>query len=121
MNLIIAGSRDFTDYDVLEREVYKFINMNKALPKDILIISGTARGADRLGELFAYNHGISFIRMPADWNKHGKAAGYVRNREMAQVATHCIVFWDGKSKGTKNMIDIAKDANLSLYISMYDI
>ena len=112
MKLIIAGGREFKDYDLLQREVKKFILENKGSPGNIEIISGKARGADSLGERFAHEWNIPVIEMPADWDKNGKAAGPIRNAEMAKIATHCIVFWDGKSSGSKNMIDNAKKHNL---------
>ena len=57
---------------------------------------------------------------PADWKKYGKSAGYVRNSEMAEVAESLIAFWDGKSRGTKNMIDIAKNKGLKVRIVNYE-
>ena len=85
------------------------------------IISGTANGADRLGEAFALKYGIEVKRFPAQWHKYGKSAGYVRNNIMAQYAAKSdelgvlIAFWDGKSKGTKMMIDLAKKNNLKVF------
>jgi len=70
----------------------------------VQIVSGTARGADKLGEAYAYSHGLSVKRFPADWESHGKAAGVIRNAEMAEYCDAAIIFWNGVSKGTKNMI-----------------
>lgn len=80
------------------------------------IVSGTARGADRLGENCANKYNIPIKQFPADWYTHGKKAGHLRNEEMAKYATHLIAIWDGKSKGTKNMIDLAKKYNLKVRI-----
>lgn len=114
LKVIIAGSRDFNDYQLLEKlaDMY-FQNYS---PGQIEIVSGGARGADCLGERYAQARGMALRVMPADWNTHGKSAGYRRNEEMAKYATHCIVFWDGESRGTKHMIDLATKYNLVLRV-----
>lgn len=105
--LIIAGSRDFNDYPLLAA------TMDRLYPvSPDAIISGTARGADKLGERYAKEHDIYLIQVPADWDRYGKRAGYLRNEEMADMATHVLLFWDGESKGTKHMRDISKKHNL---------
>lgn len=103
MKLIIAGSRDFKDYDFLEQRVLSFIKRHRVDKEPVEIVSGGARGADRLGEKFAKKFSLVVHRMPAEWDKHGRAAGHIRNGEMAEIATHCIVFWDGRSRGTQDM------------------
>jgi len=110
-NIIIAGSRDFSDYATLEKRVKEFI-AHLALRhagKQIVIISGAARGADRLGERFALNNDCRLVKMPADWDRYGKSAGYRRNEEMVKVADAAIYFWDGKSRGTAHCINSARD------------
>lgn len=105
--LIIAGSRTFNNYRLLEiccNSVLKDIQQSK----EITIISGHARGADSLGEQYAKSKGFNLQLYPADWNAHGKVAGFIRNAQMAEVADALIVFWDGKSRGTANMIDHAR-------------
>jgi len=116
--VIIAGSRDFNDYNLLE-EKCNFLLSEKVKTHDIVIVSGTARGADKLGEKYAEEHGYEIDAHPADWDKYGKSAGYRRNQEMAEVADAVLCFWDGVSKGTKHMIDIAKEKNLMLRIIRY--
>lgn len=116
MNLIIAGGRDFKDYDKLEKVMKTFIERNG---KPTTVICGMARGADRLGRRYALEHGIRVLEMPADWDLYKKSAGYRRNVEMAKAATHCICFWDGESKGTKHMIDIAMKEDLCTMIVEY--
>ena len=110
IKLIIAGSRDFTDYAFLCQIIDRFLN--DCSPASIEIVSGTARGADMLGERYAKEHNIALKRFPADWNKYGKSAGYRRNVDMAKYANACFVFWDGSSRGSKHMIDIATDNGL---------
>ena len=107
MEIIVAGSRDFNDYELLEKILNEYIGNEK----DVTIISGTARGADRLGEAYAKNNGYKLNLFPAEWNVYGKSAGYKRNVLMSEHASDCVVFWDGISKGTKHMIDIIKANN----------
>ena len=116
MKLIIAGSRNFINYTSLVVEVD---NLLKEHPEIDTIISGDAMGADRLGARYALENGLYLISMPADWNKFGKSAGYKKNEEMAKTAQACICFWDGQSKGTKHMIDLAKKYNLILKVVKY--
>ena len=83
---------------------------------DITIVSGTAKGADKLGELYGKQNDYPIKKFPADWDAFGKSAGYRRNVEMAEYADMLIAFWDGKSKGTEHMINIAKERNLIVKI-----
>jgi len=78
----------------------------------IEIVSGGAKGADQLGEQYAKENNYNLRIFPADWDKYGKKAGYIRNEEMAKYADACVCFWDGKSKGTKMMIELAKKYKL---------
>ena len=93
----------------------------------IEIISGTASGADSLGEEFANTWNLGIKRFPAEWNLYGKSAGYKRNTQMAKYITtdnKCdgllVVFWDKKSVGTKHMIDTAKKCNLKTCIITFN-
>lgn len=113
--LIVAGSRGFDDYDMLKATLDHLLQ-NKS---EIMIVSGTAKGADILGERYAKEKGYSVNQKPADWKKHGKKAGYMRNEEMALFADACVVFWDGVSKGTKHMINLANKYDLPLRIIRY--
>lgn len=117
LKVIIAGSRDFNNYEMLENLVDMYLQ--RYSPDQIEIVSGGARGADRLGERYARSRGIALKVIPADWNAYGRSAGYRRNEEMAQYATHCIVFWDGKSRGSGHMIDLAKHYKLARRIVRY--
>lgn len=112
MKLIIAGSRSFSDYNLLKHKLDHLLqNQTK-----IEIVSGTAKGADRLGERYAKEKGYQLTRFPADWQKHGKKAGYLRNEQMAKSATHAVIFWDGQSKGTNHMIKLAQTYQLNYRI-----
>lgn len=113
---IVAGGREFNDYEGLKAKV-SFLLQNK-MP-DVAIISGCARGADALGARYAQENNIELIEIPANWDQYGKSAGYRRNVEMAHVANGLIAFWDGKSRGTKHMIDIARSKNIPTRIINY--
>ena len=104
--VIVAGTREFDNYSLLRMKLTDYL-----LPipnEEIEIISGTARGADKLGEQYASDYNLKCIKFPADWNTYGKSAGYRRNAEMAKYASQehgvLFAFWDGKSKGTGHMI-----------------
>ena len=86
---------------------------------DIIIISGTARGADTLGEQYAREWGFKLQQFPADWKSCGKTAGIIRNVQMADNADALIAFWDGKSRGTAHMINTAKKKRLPVRIVMF--
>ena len=117
MKLIVAGTRDFNDYVLLAAKLDAILANT---PKDqIEIVSGTSAGADKLGEQYAISNNLGLKRFPADWKKYNKKAGPIRNEEMAQYATHCVCFWDGKSKGTANMIELANQYNLVLRVIQY--
>lgn len=112
MKLIIAGTRNFTNYQKLRKACDHFLQDQN----NIEIVSGACRGADKLGEQYAKERNIKITRFPANWNKYGKAAGPKRNQQMASYADALIVFWDGKSKGTLNMIEFANKNKLSVTV-----
>ncbi len=118
--IIIAGGRDFDDYKMLVEDVDTVLAELCSPGDKFKIVSGGAKGADSLGEKYAQKRNCELKIFPADWEKHGKAAGYKRNKKMAKYADVCICFWDRKSKGTKHMIDLAKKYNLELWIFHYN-
>ncbi len=113
--VIIAGSRGFDNYEMLKSKCNLFLK-NKM---DITILSGTARGADLLGEKYAEEMGFQIERHPADWDRYPRSAGYVRNAEMAMAADALIAFLDGKSRGTQNMIQKATGCGLQVRVVPY--
>ena len=125
LRVIIAGSRDFNDYELLKKSAIEIITKKTMLPDLTRIISGGARGADTLGERFANEMGWEISRFIPDWDGLGKRAGYVRNAEMAKFAVEddsygvLIAFWDGQSRGTKHMIDLAKRYGLEVHVVNY--
>ena len=115
MKVIIAGGRDFDDYALMKRKLDHLFS--KRMPDEI--VSGGARGADALGEDYSKECGIPLKIFKADWEKHGRAAGHIRNAEMADYGTHLVAFWDGVSRGTKNMIETAKKKGLDVRVIYY--
>lgn len=115
MKIIIAGGRDFNDYKLLSESCDYFLQNQS----EIEIVSGTANGADKLGEQYGEEKGHQIKKFPANWDKYGKSAGFKRNIEMADYADALIAFWDGKSKGTSHMINEAKNKNLKVRIIKY--
>ena len=127
MKVIIAGSRTFTNYDLLKASLAG-LSITE-------VVSGTARGADKLGERYAKENNIPIKPFPAEWDnlniepciikinmygkKYNSLAGKNRNTDMAKYADSCVVFWDGKSPGTADMIEKAKDHKLNLKIIKY--
>jgi hypothetical protein len=114
--VIIAGSRDFNDYHLLQQWCdYMLQNFN---PQNVMVVSGTARGADQLGERYAKERGMHLDSRPANWDAFGKRAGYIRNEEMAQNADALIAFTNG-SKGTAHMINLAHKYKLKVKVVQF--
>jgi len=118
--VIIAGGRDFDDYGLLCESCGRLL-AQKHQTHSIVIVSGAAKGADTLGERYAHERGYAVEKYPADWEHDGKAAGPIRNAQMAKVADALIAFWDGNSRGTQNMIDLARLKPLPFRIVRFDL
>jgi predicted Rossmann fold nucleotide-binding protein DprA/Smf involved in DNA uptake len=116
MRLIIAGGRDFDDYNLLCDKVTQFIGNES----DVTIISGLARGTDTLGCRFAEELGYGIEGFAAEWHIYGRSAGIRRNKYMAKNADSLIAFWDGKSAGTMHMIDFAHELGLKVEVVHYE-
>ena len=116
--VIIAGSRGFSNYKLLKEKCNEYLR-EKRKEYNIIIISGGARGADFYGEKYAQDEGFSLEVFLANWNKFGKSAGFRRNEQMAEVADALIAFWDGKSHGTKHMIEIMENKKLLVKVIKY--
>lgn len=112
MRTIIAGSRCFKDYEVLCEAL-------KTITQPTTVLCGMAEGADMLGLRWAKENGVPFECYPAQWRRYGIQAGFIRNDQMARRASQLMAFWDNKSRGTKNMIKVAK--NMGLIVIVWDI
>lgn len=115
MKTIIAGMRDFHHYPTLLAAI-------RDCPWNIdHVVSGGATGVDALGEQYASESGLPlqvFAITRKQWNEFGKKAGPMRNRQMAESAEALLAIWDGKSKGTKNMIETAQAKGLHVHVHM---
>jgi len=100
----IVGSRDFPSRHLVERVIY-------LLPRDWTVVSGGARGVDKWAEIAAKHHSRETEIYEAEWNKHGKSAGFIRNNTIVRNCDVVVAFWDGKSKGTRHTIQLAKYLN----------
>lgn len=109
--VIIAGSRDFTDYNFLREKCDQILSNVKY---EIWIISGCHKGADSLGEQYAQERGYYLVEFPADWNLYGKQAGVIRNQEMADEADALIVFIKNHSRGSLDMLRRAEQKGLKI-------
>ena len=119
MRVIIAGSRNYIDeQDFMERMNSLSMKHSFWLRHATEIVSGTARGADQLGEKWARLMDLPIKEFPADWAKYGRRAGHIRNAEMAKYADGLIAFWNGVSPGTASMINLAKAEGLRIFIEM---
>lgn len=110
MKTIIAGSRTITSLAIVEQAI-------RESGFDITeVVCGGAKGVDQLGADWAYLHKNRIKWFPADWDKHGRYAGPLRNRAMADYAEALIAVWDGNSRGTKHMIDCATKKGLKVFV-----
>lgn len=117
MKLAIIGSRGFHDYEFLKSEVNKFLEENNFDVK--AIVSGGAKGADRMAEIYAKENKLVATVILPNWDLYGKKAGYLRNVEIIDEADAVIAFWDGKSAGTNHSINLAKEKKKLLKIVFY--
>jgi hypothetical protein len=115
MKVIIAGSRTFSDYKMLVEACDALLQREA----EVIVLSGKASGADTLGERYARERGYAVEEHPAEWERHGRKAGYLRNRDMAEAADALIAFWDGNSTGTRMMISLAKAQGLKTKVCRY--
>jgi hypothetical protein len=120
MNLVIAGGRKFNDLPGLSAVVDAYIAEQKEGCNPVTVLCGMAPGADMCGHEYALRRKYAVWKFPANWDDHGKRAGHLRNELMAQQCSHVIVFWDGKSPGTKSMLAFAKQYNKPCKIVRYE-
>ncbi len=119
MKLIIAGSRALPETTETVDKIQAHLEELGWHGQVRLVVSGTAKGGDKAGELYASRYDIEIKEMPADWKNLGRCAGYRRNEAMAKEATHLLAIWDGKSKGTKHMIDIGRRGGLEVAVRRF--
>jgi len=108
MKVAVIGSRNFNDYELVKTTLSP-LNIT-------LLVSGGAKGADSFGERYANENNIETLIFKPDWEKHGKAAGMIRNTDIVNNADTIIAFWDGESKGTKDSITKAEKLGKNIII-----
>lgn len=108
--LAVVGSRTITDYNIVKEL------LDKQKDNISLIVSGGAKGVDILAEQWANENGISVKVFIAEWDKYGKRAGFIRNKEIIEECDVCLAIWDGISKGTEHSINLAKSMNKKVVV-----
>lgn len=114
--IVVGGSRNFFDYEQLEA----YLDVCLSAYSDVVIISGHCQGTDLMAERYATEHGLAIEVIPANWKKYGRAAGPIRNREMVERSDVVIAFWDGKSRGTRSLIEYARALKKELRVKMIE-
>lgn len=116
MKVAVIGSRNFCDRNLVDNMMIEIIRFD-----GWTLVSGGASGVDSWAEEYADDMGWKKIIFKPDWDKHGKAAGFIRNKLIIDEADKVVAFWDGKSKGTKSSIDLAVKQNkpVDIYIRNY--
>lgn len=111
MKVLVCGSRDFTDYELLEKTLNAYGDITE-------IIHGAARGADTLAGRYGEENDKSVQRYPALWDQYGKRAGPIRNTQMLREGQPDLViaFRGPNSRGTQNMITQARKAGVEVYV-----
>lgn len=110
MKVLVCGGRDYNDYDRLEDE----LNLVWRVHGDFTVISGMARGADTLAVRYAEAYDCPLEKFPADWDKYGRSAGYIRNQQMLDEGKPDLVVAFPGGRGTENMIQIARKAGVEV-------
>ena len=114
--IAVVGSRNFNNKDFVVKTLKKLIHNKNNLTDSIVLVSGGASGVDSWAEDFWKLHKLNCIIFKAEWDKYGKSAGFLRNKQIIDEADFVIVFWDGISKGTKHSIDLAIKRKLPINI-----
>lgn len=118
--IVIAGCRNYNNYEEAEKFIDLCISRIK-IDNTLIFLSGCCQGDDILGEKYAIKNGYKIEKFPAERKKYGNSAGPKRNLEMAKVCEYVICFGDGKSKGTKSMLNYAQQYNKPLRIKYIEL
>ncbi len=126
MHIVVSGGRDFDNYDYMESCLDKFISTHKEFDSEkVTLVVGMAIGADFLAIKYGFSHNYSVIPFEPNFRDYGTDAGCYRNEAMADYIKshlnyHLVAFWDGKSRGTLDMIDKAKERDIPVEIFSYN-
>lgn len=108
MRILVCGGRDFANEELIEKTLFDYAGM------DSVIIQGEAKGADSLAKMWAYNHDIPVESYPANWDRHGKQAGFIRNYRMLKEGKPDLVIAFPGGRGTEMMVQLARAANVEV-------
>lgn len=114
MRVLVCGGRDYTLTDQLEYELNNVTNPVHGGKWSFTLITGMAQGADTLAYQWAQKHGVPTMCFPADWDRYGRRAGYIRNKQMLDEGKPDLVIAFPGGKGTKMMIELARKANVEV-------
>lgn len=118
--MIVAGGRDYSNQNIVDSFIDRVRIVCESRGLNLVIVCGMAKGADTLGRNYALSHNLDIMEFPANWDKYGKSAGFIRNKEMGNIADSAIVFWDRESRGSKMMIDFMKSINKPVKVISYE-
>ena len=114
--IAIIGDGDFNDYALLKT---KLDEIRQVYPTIDRAVSGGARGTDQLGEQYARAHGMWMQIFRPDWARYGRGAALLRNTDIINAADIIVAFWDGKSRGTQDSIQKARQQGKILFAYDY--
>lgn len=115
MKIVVGGCRDFFDYSTVSAHLDALLKTHD--PNDtVTFLSGHCSGVDQLTEQYARERGYSLLLFPAEWKRYGRAAGPMCNQAMVEKSDQVVAFWDGKSRGTKSLIQYAQKLQKPLVI-----
>lgn len=118
--LLVCGSRGIIDKSWIKTQIESYWYWNLACYEKVTIIEGAARGVDTIAKEYAQENGWLLEEYPAEWDKYGKSAGYIRNEIMVKAADEVLILWDGESKGTKHDIDLCEKHNKPYKVLIYN-
>lgn len=119
MRIIVAGGRDFEDYNYMYESLNILLYQSIMDGMDVTIIEGGAKGADTLAARYSDENAVTHECFEAHWEDAGKAAGPIRNKEMVENADALVAFWDGTSRGTQHIIGYALKKGLEVHVYPY--
>lgn len=115
--VVVSGCREYNNYVEAKTYIEECLNEFDIKEKIVFVVGG-CKGADKLAEISAQENGIDIEIHPAQWEKFGRKAGPLRNKQMVEKSDYVICFWDGNSRGTKSTINYARQHNKPLKIKM---
>jgi hypothetical protein len=125
--LLVCGSRTIRDTTYIKgptqwakNQIDAYWYYNLACYDELIMIEGAAKGIDTIAKEYAQENDWKIEEYPAEWDKYGKSAGYIRNELMVKAADEVLILWDGESKGTKHDIDLCEKYNKPYVVLIYN-